>query len=242
MNLRGNKVLITGGATGIGYELTKMFLSAGSRVVVCGRRLTVMEQLRQQYPDVDHLVADVSQETERLRLIDWIKSAHSDVNVLVNNAGVQERMTVSEADFWERATREIDLNLKGPVHLCSALLPVIQQNPDPVIINVSSGLAFAPMSRAPVYCSTKAALHSFTLSLRHTLRGKVDVIEIIPPAVNTDLGGPGLHAQGVPLAEFGGAVKEQLLNGAVEITYGFSSAIVKAGPEELALSFQRMNL
>ena len=148
MNLRENKVLITGGATGIGYELTKMFLSAGSRVVVCGRRLTLMEQLRQQYPNVDYLVADISQESERLRLIDWIKNAHPDVNVLVNNAGVQERMSVSEADFWERATREIDLNLKGPVHLCSALLPVIRLNPNPVIINVSSGLAFAPMSKA----------------------------------------------------------------------------------------------
>jgi len=241
MRLTGNKVLITGGATGIGYELTKIFLSAGSKVLVCGRRQRLLEELQQRHPEVDHLAADLSQESERIRLIEWIRASHTDLNVVVNNAGVQERMAISEEDFWERASREVDLNLKGPIHLCSALLPVIEKNPNPVIINVTSGLAFAPMSGAPVYCSTKAALHSFTRSLRYLVRGKVEVIEVIPPAVNTDLGGPGLHTQGVPLDEFGATVRDQLINGDPEITHGFSSGIVKAGPEELAMMFQRMN-
>lgn len=241
MHLNGNVVLITGGATGIGYELATAFLAAGSRVLVCGRRETALRSLKEHHPGVDYLVADVGREDDRLNLIEWIKADHPDVNVLVNNAGVQERIGVSDADFWERAAREIDVNLKGPIHLCSALLPVLESNPSPAIINVTSGLAFSPMSRAPVYCSTKAALHSFTLSLRHLLRDRVEVVEVIPPAVNTDLGGPGLHTQGVPLDEFGKAVADQLSKGATEVTYGFSAAIAKAGPDELAATFRRMN-
>lgn len=242
MQLDGNKVLVTGGATGIGYELSKLFLSSGSKVLVCGRRRALLEALKQEYPqDVEYTVADVSVETERDQLIEWVATSHPDVNVVVNNAGVQERMEISETDFWERASREIDLNLKGPIHLCTALLPVIEKNRNPAIINVTSGLAFVPISRMPVYCATKAALHSFTLSLRHLLKNRADVIEIIPPAVNTDLGGVGLHTQGVPLDEFGKAVKEQLINGNLEVSYGFSSAMIKAGPEELEKAFQRMN-
>lgn len=241
MQLQGNVALITGGATGIGYELTRIFLAAGSRVLVCGRRQAALESLKERYPAIEYQVADVGVEADRYRLIEWVKTEHPDLNVLVNNAGVQERMGVSDADFWERAGREIDVNLKGPVHLCSALLPILETTIHPAIINVTSGLAFSPMSRAPVYCSTKAALHSFTLSLRHLLRGRVEVIEVIPPAVNTDLGGPGVHTQGVPLEEFGRAIADQLEKGAVEVTYGFSSAIVKAGPEELATTFRRMN-
>ncbi len=241
MQLDGNTVLITGGATGIGLELTRMFLTAGSRVVVCGRRRQLLEDLKQQHPDVDYLVADISLESERIRLIEWVRTAHPDVNVVVNNAGVQERMGLLEGDFWERANHEIDLNLKAPVHLCSMLLPVIEKNPKPVVINVTSGLAFVPMSGAPVYCATKAALHSFTLSLRQLVKGRVEVIEIIPPAVNTDLGGPGLHTHGVPVGEFGEAVKDQLLKDKTEVTHAFSSGIVQAGPDEIARMFKRMN-
>lgn len=241
MQLSGHKVLITGGATGIGGELSRMFLSAGSHVLACGRREKPLQELKLNSPEVDVFVADVSLESDRNRLIDWVRTAHPDVNVLVNNAGVQERMGLAEPDFWDRASHEVDTNLKGPIHLCSALLPVISRNPNPVIINVSSGLAFVPMSGAPVYCATKAALHSFTLSLRHLLRGKVDVIEVIPPAVNTDLGGAGVHTQGAPLAEYGNSVREQLLEGKLEITYGFSAAMIAAGRDELAGVFRRMN-
>lgn len=241
MKLSGHKVLITGGATGIGGELSRMFLSAGSHVLACGRREKPLQELKLSSPGVDVFVADVSLESDRNRLVDWVRTAHPDVNVLVNNAGVQERMRFAEPDFWDRASHEIDTNLKGPIHLCSALLPVIDRNPNPVIINVSSGLAFVPMSGTPVYCATKAALHSFTLSLRHLLRGNVDVIEVIPPAVNTDLGGAGVHTQGAPLAEYGNSVREQLLEGKLEITYGFSSAMIAAGRDELADVFRRMN-
>jgi uncharacterized oxidoreductase len=242
MRLDGNKVLVTGGATGIGYEFSRMFLAAGSKVLVCGRRQAPLEELKHKYPkQVEYRVADVSVESGCEQLVEWVKTAHPDVNVLVNNAGVQERMGVSDQDFWERASREIDLNLKGPLHLCAALLPVIEKNRNPAIINVTSGLAFVPISRMPVYCATKAALHSFTLSLRHLLKNRVEVIEVIPPAVDTDLGGAGLHTQGVPLAEFGKAVEEQLASGSLEITHSFSLAMTQAGPEELKKTFQRMN-
>ena len=164
MELTGNKVLVTGGATGIGYELSKIFLSAGSKVLVCGRRRTLLEELKLKWPEMEYLVADLSLESERIHLIEWIRTSHPDLNVVINNAGVQERKGILEIDFWERSSREIDLNLKAPIHLCSALLPLIENNLNPVIINVTSGLAFVPTSIAPVYCSTKAALQMFSPS------------------------------------------------------------------------------
>jgi len=113
---------------------------------------------------------------------------------------------------------------------------------NPVIMNVTSGLAFSPLANVPVYCATKAALRSYTLSLRHQLANTpIKVIEIIPPAVNTDLGGVGLHTFGAPLSEFASSVMEQLKAGKIEITFGFSENISKASREELNETFKRMN-
>ncbi len=137
---------------------------------------------------------------------------------------------------------EVAINLEAPIHLSSLFIPHLLQKERSAIINITSGLAFVPLSNVPVYCATKAALHSFTLSLRHQLSGTpIAVIEIIPPAVDTDLGGKGLHTFGVPLNEFTDAIVEQLKMGSIEATYGFSVESSRATREQLEAIFNQMN-
>lgn len=136
--------------------------------------------------------------------------------------------------------QEIDINLGGPIHLTSLLLTHLLKQPQAYVMNVSSGLAFAPIAHMPIYCATKAALHSVTLSLRQQLKGtSVDVIEIIPPAVKTNLG--GAHDFGVELAEFADSVLQQLENEKKEVTYGTSLKSSQASRAELDQIFMQMN-
>jgi uncharacterized oxidoreductase len=164
------------------------------------------------------------------------------LDVLVNNAGIQRRVRLTEPGEWEAVREEIAINLEAPVHLSTLFIPHLLRQERPAIVNVTSGLAFAPMAGVPVYCATKAALHSFTLSLRQQLSGTpIEVVEIIPPAVDTDLGGPGLHTFGVPLEEFADAVAARLDRGELEIPYGMAERSSRASRDELDAIFKRMN-
>jgi uncharacterized oxidoreductase len=242
MELGSNTVLITGGASGIGLALATRFLSAGSEVIVCGRREKVLREARAAHPRLAVRVCDVSSETDRVALIDWAVAEYPRLNVLVNNAGIQNRTELTGVIDWPRTRQEIAINLDAPVHLSASFIPHLLTQQSPAIINVTSGLAFVPMASAPIYCATKAALHSFTLSLRHQLAGTpIQVIEIAPPAVNTNLGGAGLHTFGVPLDEFADAAIAGLRQGDVEITYGFSAQTSRASRDELDATFNRMN-
>ena len=242
MNLSNNEVLVTGGGSGIGFSLATKFLSAGSRVVICGRRKDVLEKARKTNPGFETFPCDLSKEAERDRLAQWIASSHPRLNVLVNNAGIQQRISVGQTDFWSRAKEEMAINWEAPVHLTQLLLETLRKSANAFIINLTSGLAFVPLSGAPIYSATKAAMHAFTRSLRPLLSGtNVQVIEVIPPAVNTDLGGVGLHTTGTPVEEFVAAVVRQLQEGRTEITYGFSEKVSRASREELEQEFQRMN-
>jgi uncharacterized oxidoreductase len=164
------------------------------------------------------------------------------LNVLVNNAGIQRRFELATNEDWERTKEEIAVNLEAPVQLCALLIPHLIRQPHAAIINVTSGLAFAPMATAPVYCATKAALHSFTLSLRQQLSSSsIEVVEIVPPAVNTDLGGVGLHTLGTPVAEFVDAIMPRIAAGEREVAYGFAERASRASRAELDEIFARIN-
>lgn len=242
MNLNNNTVLITGGATGIGYGLTEMFLNAGSKVIICGRRQTALAKAKELRPELITRVCDVANVTERIELAKWACSEFSNLNVLVNNAGIQNRMPINISDFWERSQKEITINFEAPLHLSHLFLEHLSEVKNAAIMNVSSGLAFVPMTISPVYCATKAGLHSFTQSLRHqTTKLGIKVFEIIPPAVDTELGGAGIHISGVSVQEFTASVKEQLIADNEEIAYGFASNTNKASREELDVIFKRMN-
>jgi uncharacterized oxidoreductase len=239
MKLSGNKVLVTGGASGIGLGLTERFLKEKNRMIICGRRESVLLEAAEKFPSVITRQCDLSIPEERIELFNWISKEHDDLNVLVNNAGIQHRMSISDDNFFSRADEEITINIEAQIHVISLFLKLRKLN---TIINVTSGLSFVPMVTIPVYSATKAFFHSFTLSLRYlTSANGIEVIEIIPPALNTDLGGKGIHNYAPPVGEFIESVFEQLKLGKTEITYGFTEAMTRSGPEELQKAFERMN-
>lgn len=243
MNLTGNTVLVTGGATGIGRAIAERFLQAGSTVVICGRRADKLAEVQAAFPQVHTIVADVAEARERVALVERVTREFPDLNVIVNNAGIQRRFRMTEAaDDWAGHHQELAINLEAPIHLSMLFLAHLQKQAKPVIINVTSGLSFAPMPIAPVYCATKAALHSFTLSLRVQAEPLgITVIEVIPPAVQTDLGGAGLHTFGAPLDAFTDAVMAGLEAGQLEIGYGTSEQARKASREELDAALARLS-
>jgi uncharacterized oxidoreductase len=242
MELSGNTILITGGASGIGYAFAEHFLAAGSEVIICGRREDKLREAKEKHPQLHTRVCDVGEEGERSALFDWATSEFPRLNVLVNNAGIQRRLNLNESEQWQRTRREIAINFDAPVHLSRLFIPHLLERERPAILNVTSGLSFVPLANVPVYCATKAALHSFTMSLRQQLsETPIAVIEIAPPAVDTDLGGVGLHTFGVPLDEFANAVFERLPRGEPEIAYGTAQKASRASREELDEIFKFMN-
>ncbi|HEY6956277.1 MAG TPA: SDR family NAD(P)-dependent oxidoreductase [Flavisolibacter sp.] len=239
MKLSGNKILVTGGASGIGLGLTERFIKENNTVIICGRREDVLKEVASKFPSVITRVCDLSIEDERMKLYEWIRTEHSDLNVLVNNAGIQNWMNVTDNDFYERAKQEVSINVLAPVHLTSLFLKLPSVD---TIVNVTSGLAFVPLAKVPVYCSTKAFFRSFTLSLRYLLKEKnVEVVEVIPPALNTDLGGKGIHDAAPPVSDFVESIFQQLKEGKDEVSFGFSEGRVKANNETIGEYFKRLN-
>jgi uncharacterized oxidoreductase len=243
MNLSSSTILVTGGASGIGLALASRFHAAGATVAVCGRRGDKLREASDRLPGLLTRVCDVARADERRALAEWAIRDVPRLNVLVNNAGVQRypQLAGGEGD-WASTEEEIAINLAAPIHLTMLLVPHLVRQADAAVVNITSGLAFAPLARAPVYSATKAALHSFTLSLRHQLsKTSVKVIELAPPAVNTDLGGPGLHTFGVDVDKFADEMMAQLGRGEEEMGYGFSDETRRASREELDQIFRRIN-
>ncbi|MFB5676845.1 SDR family oxidoreductase [Paenibacillus terreus] len=237
MKLSGNTILITGGSAGIGLAFAERFLKAGNKVIVCGRREHVLQNAKEKFPDLITRVCNLDMESERAALFDWVTENYPEVNVLVNNAGIQQRFNVLKADAkndWSYFNKEITTNIEAPFHLSMLFAPYFAAKEEAAIINVTSGLAFTPFVIAPIYSATKAALHSFTMSLRHQLsETSVEVIEIAPPAVNTDLGGSGLHVHGEPLDAFADGIFKGLEEGKEEIGYGTSVSRLRMSRDEI---------
>jgi uncharacterized oxidoreductase len=239
MELSNNKILITGGASGIGLGLADRFIKEGNKVIICGRRKAALNEAAGKIPGLIIRQCDLSLEADRADLFSWVVQNHSDLNVLVNNAGIQNWMHVTDDGFFSKARHEVAINILAPLHLVELFLQLKSLK---TIMNVTSGLAFIPFSKVGVYSATKAFFRSFTLSLRHQLKDRgVEVIEIIPPALNTDLGGPGLHDAAPPVSEFIASIFTQLKNGSDELTFGTSADRAKANNETIAEYFSRLN-
>ncbi len=239
MKLSNNKILITGGATGIGLGLTERFIKENNTVIICGRREEALNEAAAKFPGLIVRPCDLSVEADRLDLYNWVAENHPDLTVLINNAGIQNWMSVSDDQFFGRAAQEVGINILAPLHLTGLFLRLPSLN---TIMNVTSGLAFIPFSKIAVYSATKAFFRSFTLSLRHQLKDSgVEVIEVIPPALNTDLGGIGLHTSAPPVSEFIESIFGQLKDGSNELSFGTSEARVKTNNETIAEYFNRLN-
>ena len=241
MTLSDHTILVTGGATGIGLALARRFLDAGSTVVVCGRRADVLDAARAAHPGLVTRVADVATAEGREALAAWATDAFPALDVVVHNAGIQNRPTLAAlATDWERHRQEIAINLDAPIHLTALLAEHLARQARPAVVMVTSGLSFGPYASAPVYSATKAALHSFTVSLRYLLP-TVEVVEIVPPAVRTDLGGPGLHDFGVDVDAFADSVLARVAAGETEVGYGTSETRRLATREETDAAVEQMN-
>jgi uncharacterized oxidoreductase len=238
----GRTVLVTGGASGIGLALAERFLADGNDVIICGRREDKLREAQARQPALRVKTCDLADPAEREALVRWASGEFPQLDVLVNNAGIQQRIDLTAAPAWAAVHQEIATNLEAHIHLATLLIPHLKTREEAAIVDVTSGLAFVPLAAVPVYCATKAAMRSFTLSLRRQLaKTRIEVVEIIPPAVNTDLGGPGLHTFGVAVDEFADAVFAQLRAGSREISYGFSKEASSASAEAREAIFARMN-
>jgi uncharacterized oxidoreductase len=234
-----SKILVTGGASGIGLGIVERLLKDNHTVIVCGRREAVLKELTTRYPAVITKKCDLENAAEREAMYKWVAAEHSDLNVLVNNAGIQNWMSPADDNFFTKAQQEIAINIEAPLHLISLFikLPALD-----TIMNVTSGLAISPFSKVPVYSATKAFLRSFTQSLRYFLKdSNIKVIEIVPPALKTDLGGIGLHDHAPEVAPFVESIFEQLEQGKTELTYGTSTDRAKIGAEELKNEFAKLH-
>lgn len=189
MKLDGNTILITGGAGGIGFELAKELQKRGNTVIITGRDQSKLDRAKQQIPQLHVVKSDVGRTADIVALHGLVTRDFPNLNVLVNNAGVMKKINVNDENGpLDDFTLEVDINLSGPLRMIKAFLPRLKKAPNAAIVNISSGLAFVPLPIAPVYCATKAALHSFSLSLRAQLKKSgVKVFEIAPPATQTEL-------------------------------------------------------
>lgn len=189
MKMSGNTILVTGGGTGIGRGLAEALHDAGNIVIVAGRRAEPLDAVVAANPGMHALVLDVADPAAIASVSQRITAEHPALNVLINNAGIMqtENALVDPVDLAV-AEATVVTNLLGPIRLTAALLPLLRTQASATVVNVTSGLAFVPRADTPTYSATKAAMHSYSQSLRHVLRETaVQVIELVPPLVATDL-------------------------------------------------------
>ena len=188
MKLQQRTILITGGASGIGLELALQLTRRGNTVIATGRDPLKLAEVERASPGVHTIVSDVSDPAQIRLLYSKVVEKFPALDVLINNAGIMRNLNLHQDRSLEDVTQEVDINLIGSIRMIQQFLPHLKSQNEALIVNVSSGLAFIPFPISPVYCATKAAMHSFTQSLRVQLADtKVDVVELAPPAVETPL-------------------------------------------------------
>ena len=191
MKLTGNTILITGGGSGIGRGLAEAFHTLGNTVIVAGRRRQVLEETTSANPGMRSAQLDIESAESIRAFAATMAKEYPALNVVIHNAGIMRPENLLEqAEELRDVEAIITTNLLGPIRLTAALLPQLKRQPAATIMTVSSGLAYLPMALTPTYCATKAAIHSYSMTLRYQLRGtKVDVLELVPPYVQTELMG-----------------------------------------------------
>lgn len=247
MELSHNTVLITGGATGIGYAMVEGFLEAGSKVVICGRNAGRLLEAAAK-TEVQTRVCDVSDEEDRRELVDWISTDLPDLNVLINNAGIQRDVDFTRGiDDFLAGENEIRVNLEAVIILTGMLVPVLAQNTGAAIVNVSSGLGFVPAAHMPVYSASKAGLHAYSMAIRLQLsKLGIKVFEVVPPAVDTNLNPAGRARRrnfraNLSPKEFVSSVMKRLEVDVLEIGFGMTEGFIQASRSDLDKSFREMN-
>lgn len=215
MKASGNTILLTGGGSGIGRELARAWHDLGNTVIVTGRTLESLAGTAEGRPGIYPVALDVTDAAAVAAFVADVTARFPALNVLVNNAGIMRFEDVSAKRDLADAEATIATNLLAPIRMTDALVDHLKTQADAAIITVSSGLAFVPMPATATYCATKAAIHSYSISLRQKLAGQVEVIEIVPPAVQTELTpGQSTRAGYLPLGTYIELVMAQFATGA----------------------------
>ena len=237
MELTGNTILITGGTSGLGLGFAEEFLSLGNKVIICGRREERLAKIKEKHPQIITYRCDVTDSIQRVEMCRWILEKHPETNVLINNAGVQYFEDFTKEINLEKISAQIETNITAPIHLISLFAKHLSGKADATIINITSGLAFAPLAMMPVYCASKAAFHSLSLTIRHQFKNtSVKVIEVAPPAVETELGSDSRQDKsqshyGITVSEFITETMEALKNNVIEATIGNAKNLRLKGEE-----------
>jgi len=243
MNITGNAILITGGTSGIGQAFAEEFYRLGNKVIICGRREDRLNKLKEMHKGLITKVCDVEKSEQREELYNWVKTNYPDVNILMNNAGIQLATDLTKPVELSKVHSEIEINLVAPIHLASLFASHLASRNNSAIINISSGLAFVPIAFMPVYCATKAAIHSLTMSMRYQLKNtSVKVFEIAPPSTDTELGHQRRTDKnqthgGIPIGEFLAEAMEAIKSDLLEAPIGQAKGL-RAKREEM---FNMMN-
>jgi len=204
MEMSGDTILITGGSRGIGRGLAEAFHAEGNQVIITGRDQRALNETVAANPGMKSAILDMTEAGAITRFADQMTRDFPTLNVAILNAGIMRTESVQKSETAD-AEEIIVTNLLGPIRLAAALLPVFLKRPRATIMTVSSGLAFVPLAMTPTYCATKAAIHSYSQSLRYQLRNtSVEVLELIPPYVQTELMGAGQKTDpnAMPLKDF----------------------------------------
>ncbi len=214
MEMTGNTIVITGGTSGIGLAFAERFLELGNKVIICGRREERLIEIKKRSKDIVTRLCDISKTEQRNSLASWVISNYPETNILINNAGVQLVTDFTGPVNMEKVNEEIETNLTAPIHLSSLFTRHFANRKNSAIINITSGLAFAPISSVALYCATKSALHSISLSMRHQLKNaNIKIFEIAPPSVDTEL---GKERRSDPNSTHGGIHVDEFLKEAME--------------------------
>ena len=236
MKTTGNTIFVTGGGSGIGRGLAEAFHKAGNTVIISGRRKAVLDEVTAANPGITAVELDVRSPKSIAKVAKHLTEQFPALNVLVNNSGIMKFEDIANGLDEDVLTSTVETNLYGPIRVTEALLPHLKQQAYAAVLNVTSGLAFVPMAPTATYCATKAALHSWTHSLRFALRNtSVKVLEVAPPYVQTELTGEQQKndPRAMPLAEYLAETVELLKTDANEILVERVKRLRNAvGPDE----------
>ncbi|HEY8957033.1 SDR family oxidoreductase [Chitinophaga sp.] len=241
MKTTGNTVLITGGSAGIGFEIARQLSRQGNQVIITGRDAARLEKAVQQLPGVKGIVSDVTSDKAVAQLVTTLREQYPSLNILINNAGRAFSYELSEtANAAGKAVEEMDTNFFAVLRLTEKLLPQLNSQPEAAIVNVTSIVAFAPGARIATYSASKAALRSYTQSMRVTFP-KLHIFELMPPLVNTDFSQEIGGANGIPPAQVATELLAALSNNEYEIRVGDTEQIYQLSRTSAAAALQAMN-
>jgi len=242
MNITNKTILITGGSAGIGFEIAKQLIANGNKVIITGRNQDRLKKAADQL-GADYFTGDVSVEADVNKLVDYLAQNHPDLDVVINNAGAAYVYQIAAgAGAFDKASAEMLTNFLSIIRLNEKLLPQLTGRSEAAIVNVSSIVAFAPNAGLSTYSASKAALHSYTQSLRHALKStSVKVFELMPPLVNTEFSAEIGGANGIPASEVAQSLLNAFENDTYEIHTGNTANLYKAFLNSPQEAFSMLN-